>query len=178
LDAVGLPLLRGQGISLLPCLEGEKKWSEPPAFIVTGSMETSPWRPDTWGVRTPKWKFVLTKIKKPFFRAIYKQELYDLEQDPAEIYNVIQEHPEIADSLFRKMKEGLLENHKSVEDYYKENNFDYKKYLKARVYPFKIRLELWSRTFFAFKLYLRPRVQLSVLYHKMKKFLKRKFYAK
>jgi len=175
LDLAGLPILKGQGISLLPYLKEEGKWPETPAFIVTGGMETSLWRPDTWGIRIPKWKFILTKIKKSFLKTIYRQELYDIEHDPAEIRNVIQDFPEVANSLFGKMKEMLLENPKTVEDYYRENGFDYQKYLKARIYPFRLKLELWLRTLFACKLFLHPKVQLGVARIKIRKFLKRKF---
>lgn len=175
LDVAGLSVIKGQGESLYPCLKGEKEFPKFPAFVVTGGMETSPWKPDTWSIRTPKWKFVLTKIKKPFFKTAYKHELYDLEQDPAEIKNVIQDFPETANKLYKKIEKDLLSSKKTVEDYYRENNFDYKKYLKARIYPFRLRLELWARTFFAFKLFLRPKVQLGVLRSKIRKFLKRKF---
>jgi len=168
LEVAGLPVIKAQGIPLLPYLEGERKMPEFPAFSITGGMETSPWKPDTWSIRTPEWKFVLTKTKKPFFRTVYKEELYNLKQDMAETKNVIEDFPEVVRSLSGKLKE-FMGNSKKVEDYYKEKGFDYKKYLKVRIYPFKLRLELWFRTFVAFKMFLRPKTQLAVLRSKLKK---------
>ena len=173
LDIAGLPILKGQGISLYPYLREEKELPELCAFTVTGGMETSPWKPDSWSIRTPKWKFILTKTKKPFFKTVYRQELYNLEQDPAELANVIQNFPEIAKELFEKMKNVFLSNSKTVEDYYREKGFDYKKYLETRIYPFRLRLEHWLRTFFIFKLFLRPKVQLAVRWNKIKKLLRK-----
>lgn len=174
LDLAGLPVLRGQGVSLFPYLKGEKKWQEQPAFIVTGGSETSPWKPDMWAIRTPKWKFILTKSKKNFFQTVDNYELYNLVEDPAELNNVVDRFSEIANEFLKKIKENLLYNMKKVEEYYQENNFNYETYLKTRIFPLWLKFDLFLRTLIC-KLFIHPKIQLGVGRIKIRKFLIKKF---
>ena len=175
LDLAGLPLMGGQGVSLLPYLQGKEKWPEHPAFMVTGGSETSPWKPDMWGVRTPQWKFVLTKKEKFFLKREYRQELYNLKEDPAELVNVADRFPEVTRLFLAEVKENLLQGVLSVKDYYEKHNFDYHKYLKTRTFSLWLRLELFLRTLFLFKLLVRTKVQLGVRRMKIRKSLIKKF---
>ena len=172
LDTVGLPILKGQGISLLPYIKGAKELPKLYAFSETGGMATSPWKPDVWSVRTPKWKFVLTKIKKSLFtNTYYKKELHDLTNDPYELENKAEEFPRVVEELFERVKGMLLSNSKDIKDYYRENDFDYKKYLRTRTYPFEIRLRVILLTLINYKLTYRLKIQLRFIAGKIKRLL-------
>ncbi|MFC1480298.1 sulfatase [Candidatus Omnitrophota bacterium] len=170
LDAAGLAAMKAQGVSLLPYITKPEQTPELYAFSTTGGMFTSPWKPDTWSVRTPKWKMVVTKTRKHFFtNTSYKRELYNLEEDPYELENKIEEFPGVASELFIKIESVLLKNIKSVNDYYKESNFDQKKYLHRRFYPIEMRIKMIFYTLINYKLTSRLRTQFSILKSKIKR---------
>lgn len=172
LDVAGLPVMKAQGISLFPYITKPEQLPELYAFSETGGMYTSPWKPDTWSVRTSEWKLILTKTKRYFFANTgYKKELYDLINDPYELENKIEEFPGIAKKLSKNIESVLLKNSKGVKDYYKENNFDYKKYLHMRFYPIRIKLRMNFLTLINYKLTYRLKIQLRFIAGKIKRLL-------
>jgi len=181
LDIASLSPLKAQGISLYPYINKPVQIPKLYAFSETGGMNTSPWKSDTWSVRTPEWKFILTKAKKHLFvKANYQKELYDLINDSYELENKIEEFPEIAEDLFKKIDDMLLNNPKTVKDYYRDNGFDYKQYLKKRFYPFRLKFKIMVRIFLNYKLNYRLRVQLKTILKRfrMMRSLKNWLYSK
>ena len=129
-------------------------------------MAKSPWRPNTWSIRTPKWKLVVTKSKEGGTRrkdSSYQMELYDLQTDPYEIENKVEEFPELAQTLFQKIEATLLNNPKTVKDYYEENDFEYKGYLRKRRYPFRIMLKVKLLRLINYELNYRLKLQIMRL---------------
>ena len=81
------------GISLQPWLKGEAEEYERPLYMefICGKHFTGK------GVRTRKWKYLATYLSSK--KAVTQKELYFLENDPEEIHNVIQKHPDVAEVL-------------------------------------------------------------------------------
>jgi len=168
LDIAGLPVLKAQGRSLLPLINGIEGLPELDAFSQTGGMDSSPWKPDSWSVRTSRWKLVVTK-KRKYFKAQYQIELYDLRNDPYELRDVSIDHPEIVRAMFHKLKTRFMDCDKTAEDFYRENGFDYEKYLKSRIFRFGIRWKVFFLTLLKYKLYYRPKTQIGTLVRRFKK---------
>ncbi|MAE43269.1 hypothetical protein CMO93_05840 [Candidatus Woesearchaeota archaeon] len=86
------------GKSFLPFIYGKEE--ERIAYSETGGLggpTPSPEIHNVQGVRTNKWKLIYNKENK-------KKELYDLERDPNEENNVIGEHKDIEEKLFREIE--------------------------------------------------------------------------
>jgi len=106
-DLLGLehPDSRLNGRSLLPLMKGEEL-PEIPAYCEAcgGSLgDKSRWLA---GLRTPKWKYVFA----PYSNDV-ADELYDLENDPAEKENIASKRPRVA----RELRNRLLEIRKGDE---------------------------------------------------------------
>jgi arylsulfatase A-like enzyme len=88
--------------SLLPLMQGED-WAVPRAPVVHHSSN------GMFSIREGKWKMVFGSgsggrekpVGKPFEEPYF---LFDLESNPSETLNVIDEHPEIAKRLTQKLK--------------------------------------------------------------------------
>jgi len=63
-------------------------------------------------VRNHKWNYIAPWTDLPEGRGEGRRELYDLESDPQELTNVIDEHRDVADEMHAWM-EGYLEEHRS-----------------------------------------------------------------
>lgn len=148
LDVTGLPVLRAQGVSLSSVIYGTAKCEElvQHALSQTGGMVSSPWRPDMWSIRTPKWKFVLT-LKRKTFGKTYRKELFNLENDKDELFDVVDEYPDIAQMLEKMIFEELINNDASPEMIYRKKGFEYKKFLATRTYPLNVRWKIFLRNF-------------------------------
>jgi len=96
LDLLGLPAdAEFQGSSLVPELRNPSMGGQRPALIESHFTQYHfQWAP-LRGLRTDRWKYLLAP----------KPELYDLADDPGEVYNVIGSHPEIAGELDRQLDE-------------------------------------------------------------------------
>ena len=103
LDTMGIPApdeWHGEGVSLAPFLQGETVRTRGAAF--SGQPPVSP-NPNTPGghlrVSTREWALIYPpdiggKREAPL--------LFNVKDDPGEEHNVIEEHPDIADALYRK----------------------------------------------------------------------------
>jgi arylsulfatase A-like enzyme len=69
-----------------------------------------------WAVRRGKWKLMQSHITEPL-------ELYDLENDPAEINNVADKHPQIVKELQQAFKEWF-------KDVYSDCPYDIQDFIK------------------------------------------------
>lgn len=170
LDLIGLPCNFCQGESMLPLIECDRYDSNMTAFSVTGQSATSPWKPDTWSIRTDEWKYVKRQIKAGLFNHLrhYEFHLFNMKDDPNETKNCIEDYPEIAADLDLELNKQLEQDSKTAINYYQKTNFPYKKYLKTRYYPFKIKLKVWLNTFFRYKLKHRLKFQVR----KIRRFIK------
>jgi arylsulfatase A-like enzyme len=164
LDFLDYPIPTAQGISLMPLINGDGNFPKLKALSVTGGMTTSPWKPDTWSLRTDEWKFVKTETRYGLFKRkrILTYQLYNLENDPHEQIDCIKDFPQIAE-IFKTELESYIEDNSTVKDYYEKGNFPYKKYLKSRYYPTEIRLKVFLNILFRYKLNYRLKVQINVL---------------
>ncbi|MFX0211471.1 MAG: sulfatase-like hydrolase/transferase [Candidatus Hodarchaeota archaeon] len=115
LDITGCPPILGQGMSLLPLINGAK-FSQIFAYMEAGGIYEKPPSPDksnVWGLRTEKWKY---------WKHAWRGEwLINLEKDPEEDVNLIgRGYPE--EHIFRKMvKDELIENKLNLDQIYSEN---------------------------------------------------------
>jgi len=83
------------GQSLMPLIRGQERISEPEMYITECTWQ----RKHGW--RTPEWKLILAL--EPDFHYREMKELYNLVKDPGENNNVIEENPEIAEALEKRM---------------------------------------------------------------------------
>jgi len=163
LDILDMPVPSTQGVSLLPLINSNN-FPELEALSITGGMGTSPWKPDTWCLRTEEWKIVKTEKKCEWStrKKVLTYELYHLKSDPFEQIDCIKDFPKIAEKL-----KAALENYRNdkstVKDYYAKGEFPYRKYLRSRYYPMRIRLKVFLNTLFRYKLKGRLKVQIMRL---------------
>jgi len=101
LDLLGLPAHTDmQGSSLVPVLRDPANGPERLALIETHfSHYHFQWAP-LRGLRTDRWKYVLAP----------KRELYDIANDPGEVYNLVDVQPEIAADLDRQLEEEFRQH--------------------------------------------------------------------
>jgi predicted dehydrogenase/arylsulfatase A-like enzyme len=97
LDLAGIPDRHGmEGVSLLPALFG----------LRDGNYDEVYYSEATWqlkrAVRTGRWKLIQALAPDPHGGPM--RELYDLESDPQEQRNVVEEHPEVAEELGEKLR--------------------------------------------------------------------------
>ncbi|MCP4643822.1 MAG: sulfatase-like hydrolase/transferase [bacterium] len=98
LDACGAPAPEAMdGVSLMPHMRGEAA-GPVRDFVV---CQECTWQMK-WAIRTPRHKFILAREQD--FYGTPMRELYDLEADPHELRNIVDEQPETAVAL-----EGQLE---------------------------------------------------------------------
>lgn len=93
---------RIKGESLLKIIEG-KDTTERVAFSETGGLEgpnPSPYSPNVKCVRSKKWKLIYNTTTQD-------KELYDLENDPEERNNCIEQYPEVFAEFWEKLRENL-----------------------------------------------------------------------
>lgn len=81
---------RFEGLSLLPIIRGESKAVRDKAFIGAFNLHSA--------VTTPRWKFIDKRGEK-------ENELYDLQEDPAEKTNLVKEKNDLARRLHREIWE-------------------------------------------------------------------------
>ena len=97
LDLAGIPDREGmEGVSLLPALFGLRQ----------GNYDEVYYSEATWqlkrAVRAGRWKLIHALAPDPHGGPM--RELYDLESDPQEQRNVVEEHPEVAEELGEKLR--------------------------------------------------------------------------
>jgi len=103
LDFLNIPSPKGiHGESVLPLLTGEKKKIRDYAY--------SGYYAKSWSIRNDEWKLILwlpeeilmlhgKRAKIGFLKTRRKPELYNLKQDPQEQENLIDEYPDVANTL-------------------------------------------------------------------------------
>ena len=109
LDFLDIPInYESQGINLVPLINGSKE--EMREFVFSGgnfggNLELFPYYTTNDAIRSKKWKLIFERSAN----GINNLELYDLENDPNEMINLVWENPELA----RALKSNLLkwENH-------------------------------------------------------------------
>lgn len=92
---------RIKGESLMGIIKGEDT-QDRLAFCETGGLDgphPSPYSPNVKCVRSRKWKLIYNTTTK-------QKELYDLENDPGELDNCIDKHPDVASELWDKLAEN------------------------------------------------------------------------
>jgi len=87
------------GRSILPLVTGKGRLPEPEMYITECTWQ----RKHGW--RTPEWKLIVAL--EPDFHYREMKELYNLIKDPGENHNVIEENPEIAKALEKRMKDHI-----------------------------------------------------------------------
>lgn len=102
LDYLGIPLDSSfeslDGESLMPLIKGVNL-PEKIAYSETANpldQKAPPKEPNTKSVRTSKWKLIYNEYDD-------SKELYDLENDPDELKNVIEDYPEIEENLWKEL---------------------------------------------------------------------------
>jgi len=101
LDALGIEIPEAmEGQSLVPYLTGKRDEPIYP-FLVTEECT----RMMKWGLRTDKYKFILSR--KQDYQRRPLRELYDLEADPEELNNIAEDNPEIVKEL-EEILEGWI----------------------------------------------------------------------
>lgn len=96
LDLMGIRTgIRFDGRSMMPLVRGEERMPEPEFYVTECTWE----RKHGW--RTPEWKLIVSL--EPDFHFREMKELYNLVQDPEENHNVIEENPEIAEALEKRL---------------------------------------------------------------------------
>ena len=96
LDYLSIPSSPMDGISLRTAINGSMN---PEKYIYGLTSRT------VWFIRSKKWKLV---GEDGLDRGLYR--LHDLEIDPGEHYNVVNDHPEIEDYLEEKLRQRILES--------------------------------------------------------------------
>ncbi|MGH9464750.1 MAG: sulfatase [Thermoanaerobaculia bacterium] len=100
LDLLDLAAPAGlQGRSLLPLLEGRGPAEERFAFAEHTNVPR-----ESKGLRTRRWKLILSYPRGREDRAAYEVELYDLLQDPAEQQNLAGERPDLVARLRTRLE--------------------------------------------------------------------------
>jgi len=159
-----------QGITLLPLIKGNQLIPELAAFSMTGYSKSSPWRAETWSIRSEKWKLIKKEIKEYFSTNYYEYSLFNLEDDPNEINNCIFEYPERTKELTIQLEKHIVQNKKLLVEYYEKADFLYKNILDNRLYPLNIRYKICFNTLFRYILRNRLKHQISYLIYNIKQF--------
>jgi len=103
-DFLGLPMLEGwKGRSLLPPLQGDPSGLPQETYAETMPCGWQALKDDQrriWCLRTPKWKLIHNDFAP---REPSRYELYDLEMDPGETLDVLDQNPDVANEMKRKL---------------------------------------------------------------------------
>jgi len=165
LDLLDFPIPTAQGVSLLPLINDADNFPELKAFSLTGAKFTSPWKPDTWSLRTDEWKLVKTQKRHGIFKRkrTLTYELYNIKNDPHEQVDCINDFPEIAEEFQTELNNYLEDDKSTVKYYYEKGNFPYREYLKSRYYPLQIRKTVFLANVFRYKLNDRIETQTTIM---------------
>ncbi|MDC1436501.1 sulfatase-like hydrolase/transferase [Gammaproteobacteria bacterium] len=168
LDFAELKPLCAQGISLKN-LFGKKSTFDKinlPEYVIsqTGGMLTSPWKPDTWCVRTETWKYIFTKVRSKG-AVSFKKELYYMPDDEFELNNVYKFNVDIAKAMHNILKKEIFKSNISIEQLYAKNNIDYSSILKSRTYPIRLRIKITLKNIL-YKHFSRTKVRLNLILKK------------
>ncbi|MCC7263635.1 MAG: VanZ family protein [Candidatus Latescibacteria bacterium] len=106
MELIGQPApLGAQGASLVPLLRGQPGWKPRPIYCETSgggyTADDEQYRQRVAAVRTERWKLVHYTPADEFA-------LYDLNADPRETRDVLERHPQVADSLRTLLNQWLL----------------------------------------------------------------------
>ncbi|MBS4176804.1 sulfatase [Lederbergia citrea] len=128
------------GISLLPLIHGEKTSHHEQIYLSECAWQASR------GIRTKDYKFIRTVDSGPFIRPPH--ELYDLKNDPEELYNVASEFPEIARNLESRLDHWVDSKLKGREDpmvtVLREESLPFKRRIKKVLEEFGLTWEEWN----------------------------------
>jgi tetratricopeptide (TPR) repeat protein len=115
LDLMGWdPIPKTDGKSLKPVLSGKELLSDSSCYIESvAAMLDRNWAP-LQGIRTKEWKYIDAPIS----------ELYDLQRDPEEKYNCMEERPEIAEQLHHELQSVIQNSAASLSSYVLESKMD------------------------------------------------------
>jgi arylsulfatase A-like enzyme len=119
------------GMSLIPLINEGKRMERTLYIGPAGIFDTSPDNRSTWieGLRTSKWKYI------SMYNKSIPLELYDLEKDPSESTNLIEEENEIV-LKFKKELQAIKEKRVSLKFFKmsKEEEEEIKERLRALGY--------------------------------------------
>ncbi len=97
LELAGIPDREGmEGVSLLPPLFGLRDGSYDEIYVSEATWEVKR------AIRTRRWKLIHSLEPDPHGRPM--QELFDLERDPDEQHNVVEQHPGVARELEARLR--------------------------------------------------------------------------
>jgi len=95
LHLAGLPEQDGEGISLLPCMQGLKYGNYEEVYLSEATWEVKR------GLVNRNWKFIQSFEPDPHGRPM--QELFDLAADPTEQINLAESQPDVVHSLKQQL---------------------------------------------------------------------------
>lgn len=128
------------GKSLWPLIRGEKERNYDKIFLSECAWQAAR------GIRTESYKYIETYDSGPYTRP--PRELYDLEKDPAEEQNIIEQHPELAQefhmTLKQWVKDTLAKRKDPMQIVLKELGLPFKRRIDAILKEFGLTWEEWG----------------------------------
>ena len=134
----------GQGSSKLDHIFGEALSFEQTIFFETGSMLESPWVSNRYGVKFKDFKYL---IKKDRNDKVLCRELYNLKEDPDELYDISKQNPEVVfnleNVLLKKIGKEPIE---PISVYSKNSGLHFDEIIKRRKLNLRVIINIFVKT--------------------------------